>query len=74
MYETSILIYAFFLQCLLFESKLSDIITIHVDLFGNIYGLSLAVPPNQQCTGEAPMFDPSFNSTVLMSYMENGPM
>nr|CAG4648412.1 EOG090X0JXR [Moina brachiata]SVE93394.1 EOG090X0JXR [Moina brachiata] len=60
--------------CLLFESKLSDIITIHVDLFGNIYGLSVAVPPNQQCVGDLTEFDASFNTTVLISYMENGPV
>lgn len=66
--------FPFSFQCLLFESKLSDIITIHVDLFGNIYGLSVAVPPNQQCVGDLPVFDASFNTTVLISYMENGPV
>lgn len=62
------------LQCLLFESQLADIITIHVDLLGNIYGVSVATPHNQQCAGSVPEFDPAFNTTVLISYMEHGPM
>ena len=62
------------LQCLLYESHLSDVITIHVDLLGNIYGLSLASPHNQQCAGNVAEFDPEFNTTVLISYMEHGPV
>nr|CAG4637522.1 EOG090X0JXR [Ceriodaphnia reticulata]SVE73328.1 EOG090X0JXR [Ceriodaphnia reticulata] len=60
--------------CLLFESQLSDIITIHVDLLGHIYGVSVATPHNQQCTGNVPEFEPVFNTTVLISYMEHGPI
>nr|CAG4649856.1 EOG090X0JXR [Scapholeberis mucronata]SVE94016.1 EOG090X0JXR [Scapholeberis mucronata] len=60
--------------CLLYESQLSDIITIHVDLMGNIYGVSLASPHNQQCTGSVVDFEPEFNTTVLISYMEHGPV
>jgi hypothetical protein len=45
-----------------------------VDLLGNIYGVSVATPHNQQCAGDAPEFDPTFNTTVLISYMEHGPM
>ncbi|XP_046639262.1 ER membrane protein complex subunit 10-like [Daphnia pulicaria] len=60
--------------CLLFESQLADIITIHVDLLGNIYGVSVATPHNQKCAGDAPEFDPTFNTTVLISYMEHGPI
>ena len=59
---------------MLFQSQLSDIITIHVDLLGNIYGVSIATPHNQQCTGDVPEFEPVFNTTVLISYMEHGPM
>nr|CAG4642217.1 EOG090X0JXR [Eurycercus lamellatus] len=59
--------------CLLLESQLSDIITIHVDLMGNIYGVSIAASTNQ-CGGEVLEFEPSFNTTVLISYMEHGPI
>nr|CAG4651503.1 EOG090X0JXR [Simocephalus serrulatus]SVE94639.1 EOG090X0JXR [Simocephalus serrulatus] len=60
--------------CLIYESQLTDIITIHVDLLGNIYGVSLATPHNLQCTGNVPEFEPEFNTTVLISYMEHGPI
>nr|SVE80522.1 EOG090X0JXR [Daphnia magna]SVE83447.1 EOG090X0JXR [Daphnia magna] len=60
--------------CLLYESQLADIITIHVDLLGNIYGVSVATPHSQQCTGTVPEFEPNFNTTVLISYMEHGPV
>nr|CAG4643644.1 EOG090X0JXR [Ilyocryptus agilis] len=59
--------------CLLFESRLSDIITVHVDLLGNIYGISLATSQSQ-CGQEIPEFEPNFNTTVLISYMEHGPI
>jgi len=59
--------------CLLYESGLSDIITIHVDLLGNIYGISLSTSLNQ-CTGEVQENVPSLNTTVLISYMEHGPI
>nr|SVE89035.1 EOG090X0JXR [Daphnia sinensis] len=60
--------------CLLYESQLADIITIHVDLLGNIYGVSVATPHSQQCTGTVLEFEPNFNTTVLISYMEHGPV
>jgi len=58
---------------LLYESGLSDIITIHVDLLGNIYGISLSTLHNE-CTGEILETVPSHNTTVLISYMEHGPV
>nr|SVE75529.1 EOG090X0JXR [Daphnia dolichocephala] len=60
--------------CLLFESRLADIITIYVDLLGNIFGVSVGIPHNQHCVGTVPEFEPNFNTTVLISYMEHGPV
>nr|CAG4646729.1 EOG090X0JXR [Macrothrix elegans] len=60
--------------CLLLESQLSDILTIHVDLQGNIYGISIAASNIQKCSGEVTPFEPIFNSSVLLSYMEVGPI
>nr|CAG4649021.1 EOG090X0JXR [Polyphemus pediculus] len=59
--------------CLLYESQLSDIITIHVDLLGNIYGVSISTS-RSQCNGEIIENQPNLNTTVLISYMEHGPV
>nr|CAG4636687.1 EOG090X0JXR [Eubosmina coregoni]SVE70196.1 EOG090X0JXR [Eubosmina coregoni] len=59
--------------CLIYESQLSDIITISVDLLGNIYGVSIATSHNR-CAGLELDFEPNFNTTVLISYMEHGPV
>merc|ERR1712071_639247 len=59
--------------CLLYESALSDIITINVDLLGNIYGVSLSTSLSQ-CSGIVLESVPSHNTTVLISYMEHGPI
>jgi hypothetical protein len=58
---------------LIYESQLSDIITISVDLLGNIYGVSIATSISK-CSGLETKFEPSFNTTVLISYMEHGPV
>nr|CAG4635209.1 EOG090X0JXR [Alona affinis] len=60
--------------CLLYESQLSDIITIYVDLMGQIYGVSLSTSQHQCGAWEVPRFEPVFNTTVLISYMEHGPV
>ena len=58
----------------MYESQLSDIITVHVDTLGNIYGISLSTA-NSQCGSETVAnIDPNFNTTVLISHMELGPM
>nr|CAG4638870.1 EOG090X0JXR [Cyclestheria hislopi] len=59
--------------CLLYESQLSDIITIHVDLMGNIYGVSLVTAKNR-CDGSVPTMSGNFNTSVLVNYMEHGPI
>ena len=53
---------------------MSDIITIHVDLFGNIYAISLSAARNL-CDGSlTSVSTDKFNSTVMISYMEQGPI
>ena len=54
-------------QCLLYESELSDVITVHVDLLGAVYGVSVAAA-RHRCDGAASAQPPAaFNTTVMVS-------
>lgn len=66
---------ATFLQCALVESRLSDVITVHVDHSGSLIGISVTTTA-PWCSGRLPTVGDllDFNTTVEVQQSVTGPM
>jgi len=68
-------VYSFIKACSLYESRLSDVLTIHVDQSGGLIAVTLS-SPTPYCTGHAPSLGElgGFNTTVEVQQTVTGPV